>query len=104
MYGAVRRYDGVDESRRDELVAAIREDFIPRLSETPGLQAYYVIDAGGGVLASVTICDSREAAESSIRAAADFIREGGLGDVLPNPPQVTAGEVTVENVPARASA
>jgi hypothetical protein len=44
------------------------------------------------VLASVSVFESREGAEESIRMAADYIREH-LASLLPNPPEVTAGEV-----------
>ena len=55
MYAAIRRYEGVDEDSRDRITSAVKEDFLPRLREAEGLQAYYIVDAGGGVLASVTI-------------------------------------------------
>lgn len=103
MHAVIRRYEGVDQSRRDELVRVLKDEFVPRLSEDADFQAYYVIFEAG-VLATVTVCETREAAEESTRLATEFIRERNLTDAVPNPPQVTAGEVTVQKVSAGAMA
>ena len=39
MHATVRRYDGVDESRRDELAKKVNEALIPRLSKLPGFSS-----------------------------------------------------------------
>ncbi|MFD7561312.1 hypothetical protein ACFV9E_43400, partial [Streptomyces sp. NPDC059835] len=58
----------------------------------PGFVAYYWIDAGGGVMVSTSVYEDRAGAEESVRRAAEFVRDN-LASLLPNPPQVTAGEV-----------
>ena len=103
MHAAIRRYEGADKNRSDELTRLVKDEFIPRLKERGDLQAYYVIEADD-VFTTITICDSPEAVDASTRAAAEFIQERGFGDALPNPPQVIAGNVVVHEVAAGAIA
>ncbi len=90
MHITVRRYEGVTDSR--EAVRRVEEGFLPIISTVPGFVAYYVIDAGEGVLASISIFESRDGAEESTREAAEWVRDN-LASLMPNPPQVTSGEV-----------
>jgi hypothetical protein len=90
MYATVRRYDGVTDIH--EATRRANEGFIQIVSEIPGFVAYYWIDAGGGVMTSVSIFQDRASAEQSNARASDYVREN-LASVLPNPPQITAGEV-----------
>jgi hypothetical protein len=52
----------------------------------------------------VTVCDTVEAVEESSRLAAEAIRDHNLTGALPNPPSITAGEVTLHKVSAGAVA
>jgi hypothetical protein len=53
MYATVRRYEGVtDVSEAGRLV---EEGFIPIISEIPGFVAYYLVDAGEGVMVSTSV-------------------------------------------------
>ena len=90
MYAAVRRYEGVTDPR--EVTRRVAEGFVPLISQVPGFVAYYFLDAGGGTMISTTVYEDRAGAEESNRRAASFVREQ-LGPLIPNPPQVTAGEV-----------
>lgn len=103
MHAAIRRYEGVDKNRTDELTRLVKDEFVPKLKERGDLQAYYVIEPDD-VVTTMTICDSPEAVEASTRAAGEFIRERGFSDAMPNPPQVTAGNVIVDEVSAGAIA
>jgi hypothetical protein len=96
MYCVIRRYDGGDESRLDELGEAAREGFIPRIREIPGLEAYYFMRTGREAITTVSIFDTAEGAAQSTQTAGDFIREQGFSDVLPNPPEITEGEVVAQ--------
>ena len=104
MFAVVRRYEGMDMNRQDEMFREVGEGFLPNLAETPGFVGYFFVDAGDGVSASIGIFETREAAEDSTRAAADYIREQNMQDILPNPPQVTAGEVRVHKMRAGVAA
>ena len=89
-YFAVRRYDGVIEPA--EVTRRAREGFLPIISGIEGFVAYYLIDAGGGVVISASVFRDQAGAAQSNAAAADWVREN-LAPLLPNPPQITAGNV-----------
>ncbi len=90
MYVAVRRYDGVSDPH--EVARLVEEHFIPVISEMPGFLAYYCVDAGDGVMISTSVFEHKEAEEQSTFRAGEFVAQD-LGQLSPNPPQVTAGEV-----------
>jgi hypothetical protein len=90
MYATVRRYEGVTDPQ--EAGRRVKEGFVPLISQIPGFVAYYWIDAGGGVMVSTSVFEDQAGEEESNRRAADWVREH-LAPVLPNRPQITAGEV-----------
>jgi hypothetical protein len=90
MYATVRRYEGVPDP--SEAGRQVDEGFIPIISEVPGFVAYYWIDAGDGVMISTSVFEDQSGVEESNRRAAEWVREN-LASLLPNPPQITAGEV-----------
>lgn len=93
MFATIRRYEGVDNSRTDELVKQVDETFKPTLSALPGFGGYYLIDAGNGVMTSVTFFDTSAHADESTKAASDWVREQKLETALPNAPRITSGEL-----------
>jgi hypothetical protein len=70
----------------------VNEGFVPIISTIPGFVALYLVDAGGGVMISTSVFQDQSGAEESNRRAADYVRQN-LASLLPNPPQITAGEV-----------
>jgi hypothetical protein len=90
MYIAVRRFEGVTDSQKVTEVA--KEGFLPIISEMPGFVAYYLVDAGDGVTVSTSVFEHKDAEEQSTFVAGEFVAEH-LAPLMPNPPQVTAGEV-----------
>ena len=95
MHATVRRYEGVDQSRADELGKKVNETLLPRLSKLPGFEGYYLIEAGNGVMSSIGLFDTSAHADESTRLAATWVREEKLETALPNPPKITGGEVIV---------
>lgn len=95
MYATVRRYEGVDQSRTDELTTKVNETLLPRLSKLPGFEGYYLIEAGNGVMSSIGFFDTSANAEESTRVAATWVRDEKLETALPNEPKITDGEVIV---------
>ena len=93
MHAIIRRYEGVDQNRTDELTKKVGESLVPKLSKLEGFSEYYLIEAGNGVMTSVGIFDTTTHASESTRVAADWIREENLETALPNPPKVTEGEI-----------
>jgi len=90
MYVAVRRYEGVRDSQK--VAQLVEEDYVPVISEMPGFVAYYFVDAGDGVMVATSVFEHKDAEEQSTFRAGAFVAEH-LEPLLPNPPQVTAGEV-----------
>jgi hypothetical protein len=86
----VRRYEGVTDTK--EAARVVQEGFVPLISKLPGFIAYYWVDAGNGVMISVSIYTNKAAEEESNRVAADFAKKH-MAPLLPNPPQITAGHV-----------
>jgi hypothetical protein len=95
MYLTIRRYEGVDVARTDEIVARVDDSLLPSLRSLPGFAGYTLIDCGEGVLTSVGLFEEPEQAHESTRVAARWIREQDLISAIPNTPVVTAGDVLV---------
>ena len=95
MHATVRRYEGVDQARTDELTKKVDETLLPRLSKLPGFEGYYLIEAGNGVMSSIGLFDTSTQADESTRVAANWVRDEKLETALPNPPKITDGEVIV---------
>ena len=95
MYVAVRRVEGVTDSQKVGQIA--KEGFVPIISEMPGFVAYYLVDAGDGVMVSTSVFEHKDAEEQSTFLAGEFVAEH-LAPLMPNPPQVTAGEVVAYKV------
>jgi hypothetical protein len=93
MHATIRRYEGVDRNRTDELSKKVSEGLAPQLSELPGFSAYYLIEAGNGVVSLVSVFENVEQADESTQIAAAWLREEKLETMLPNAPKITSGEV-----------
>jgi hypothetical protein len=97
MYATVRRYEGVDNSRTAEVSKKVDETLIPSLSKLPGFGGYYLIEAGNGVMTSVSLFDTSAHADESSHIASDWVQSEDLESALPNPPKITFGEVVAFN-------
>ena len=93
MHVTMRRYEGVDQNRTDELTRKVGETLLPRLSDLPGFNGYYLIEAGNGVVSSIGFFETSAQADESTRVAATWVRDEKLDEILKNPPKVTDGEV-----------
>jgi hypothetical protein len=96
MHATIRRYEGIDQDRTEELTKRVDESLLPRLSKMPGFKSYHLIEADNGVMSSIDFFDTSVQADESTRVAATWVREEKLETALPNPPKVTGGEVIVE--------
>ena len=92
MYVAMRRYEGVKDPQTVRQV--VKEGFVPIISEMPGFVAFYWVDAGDGVVVSTSAFEHKAAEEHSTIRAREFLEER-LAPLMPNPPQITAGEVGI---------
>jgi hypothetical protein len=95
MFATIRRYEAIDQARTSELVKKTDETLLPSLSDLPGFSGYSLIEAGDGVVSSISFFDTSAHADESTRVASDWVREQKLETALPNPPKITSGEVVV---------
>ena len=93
MHATIRRYDGVDKARTEELTRRVDESLLPKLSKLEGFKGYYLIEAGNGVMSSIGFFDTSANADESTRVAATWVRDEKLETALPNEPKITDGEV-----------
>jgi hypothetical protein len=98
MHATLRRYEGVESSRTVELTRKVDENLIPKLKELPGFSGYYLIEAGDGVMTSISLFDTAEQADKSSRIASNWVRDEKLETALPNAPKITLGEVVARDV------
>ena len=93
MYATHRRYEGIDQSRIEELSRKVNESLLPKLSKLPGFEGYFLMEAGEGVVRSTTLFDTLAQAEDSTRIAAEWMQEEKLEKLVPNAPKVTVRKV-----------
>ena len=93
MHATLRRYEGVDRERTDELTEKVTDSLMPRLSELPGFNGYYLIEAGEGVITSISLFETSAQADESTRVASEWVREQELEAALPDAPKMTSGPV-----------
>ncbi|HEX5587664.1 MAG TPA: hypothetical protein VFZ17_10165 [Acidimicrobiia bacterium] len=69
---------------------------MPLLENVSGFVAYYWIDAGVGVMASLSVFDDKAGADESVELAHRWVQENAP-HLFPNPPRVTEGEVVAHD-------
>ena len=90
MFASIRRYATDDP---DQVIRHCRADFAPLVRNTPGFVAYYVVHAGDGIVATISVFETREGAEASNRLAAAWVSDNVA--TLLGTPDITAGEVVI---------
>jgi hypothetical protein len=75
----------------------VNQGFLPIISKAPGFVAYYIVDAGNDVVASVSVFEDEAGAEESNRMAADWVKEN-IASLVSGSPEITAGAVTVHKI------
>ena len=102
MHATIRRYEGVDATRTNEVVRKVNETLVPQLRELPGFSGYYLIQAGNGVLSSLGLFETSEQADESTKLVTKWIADENFVTVIPNAPKITSGRVVahISDVPA----
>lgn len=72
MYAAIRRYQ-IDPQLVPEVISSILERFVPLIRDT--VISYYVLDAGNGAFAAISICEDVEKVQATNRAASEWIKQ-----------------------------
>ena len=97
MHATIRRYEGVDTARTDELAGKVNETLVPQLRELPGFAGYYLIEAGNGVLTSLGLFETPEQADQSTKLVTKWISDEHLNSAIPNAPKITTGKVVAHS-------
>ena len=97
MHATIRRYEGVDVTRMNEVTSKVKETLVPELRELPGFAAYYLIEAGNGVVSSLGLFETSEQADESTKVVAKWITDENLSTAIPNAPKITSGKVIVQS-------
>ena len=104
MHATIRRYDGVDQNRTDELTRKVNESLVPKLSNLPGFTGYFLVDAGNGVFSSIGLFETPEQGKDSTNVVATWIRDEKLDTMIPNEPKITSGQVVAHRNGIKAAA
>jgi len=97
MHATIRRYEGVDKNRTDELSRKVNETLVPKLSKLPGFKGYFLIDDGKGIMSSFGLFETPTQADDSTRIVASWVRDEKLESALPNEPKITTGKVVAHS-------
>ena len=97
MYATIRRYEGVDTTRTNEVVGKVNETLVPQLRKLPGFAGYYLIEAGNGVVSSLGLFETSEQGDQSTKVFAKWITDENFSAALPNAPKITSGKVVVHS-------
>ena len=97
MHATIRRYEGVDATRTNEVTGKVRETLVPQLRELPGFSGYYLIEAGNGVLTSLGLFETSEQADESTKLVAKWITDEKFDTAIPNAPKITSGKVVAHS-------
>ena len=99
MYATIRRYEGIDESRTAEITRKANEKLIPRLSELPGFNGYFLFEPANGVMTSITLFETSSDLDESNRISAKIVQDENLQKAMPNPPKITSGKLMAHKLP-----
>jgi hypothetical protein len=97
MFATIRRYEGVDSTRTNEVTTKVNETLLPQLRELPGFSGYFLIEADRGVMSSFSAFETREQADESTKLVSKWITDQNLKSVIPNEPKLTSGKVVAHS-------
>ena len=97
MHATIRRYEGVDTTRIDEVVGKVNETLVPQLRELSGFAGYYLVKADNGIVSSFSLFETPEHAEESTKLVSKWITDENFTSTIPNAPKITSGEVVAQS-------
>ena len=97
MHATIRRYDGTDVTRINDVVGKVNDTLVPKLRELPGFAGYYLIEGSSGVLSSLGLFETSEQADESTKLVSKWITDEKLDSAMPNPPKITSGKVVAHS-------
>ncbi len=97
MHATIRRYEGVDATRMNEVVGKVNEALVPQLRELSGFAGYYLIEADNGIVTSLSLFEEPKQTEESTKLVSKWISDQNLTSVIPNAPKITSGKVVAQS-------
>ena len=97
MHATIRRYEGVDTTRTNEVTGKVKETLVPQLRKLPGFAGYYLIEADNGVLSSLGLFQTAEQAGESTKVVSQWIVNEHFETAIPNAPKITTGKVVIHS-------
>jgi hypothetical protein len=98
MHATIRRYEGVDVTRINEVTSKVNETLVPKLRELPGFAGYYLIDgSSSGVLSSLGLFETSEQADQATMLVSKWITDEHFDKVIPSAPKITSGRVVAHS-------
>ena len=97
MHATIRRYEGVDTTRTNEVTGKVNETLVPQLRKLPGFSGYYLIEAGNGVLSSLGLFETSEQGDESTKVVSKWITDENFSTAIPNAPKITSGKVVAHS-------
>ena len=96
MHATIRRYEGVDTARTEELSRKVSETLVPQLENLEGFGGYYLVESGNGVVTSVGLFASPAQSDEATTIASAWVKDEKLESALPNAPRITSGKVIAQ--------
>jgi len=97
MHATIRRYEGVDTTRTNEVVGKVNETLVPQLRKLPGFAGYYLIEADNGVLSSLGLFQTADQGNESTKIVSKWITDENFSSAIPNTPKITSGKVVAQS-------
>ena len=97
MHATIRRYEGVDTTRINDVISRVDETFIPQIRELPGFAGYFLVEADNGVLSSISLFETPEQMDESRKLVSKWISDEHFTSVIPNAPKITTGKVVAHS-------
>jgi hypothetical protein len=97
MHATIRRYEGVDMTRTNEVASKVKETLVPQLRKLPGFEGYYLIQADNGVLSSLGLFQTSEQDAESTKLVSKWITDENFTSAIPNAPKITSGKVVAQS-------
>jgi len=98
MFAVIRRYN-LHERPSDQIDQRVREGFVPLIARLPGFVSYNLVRSTDGTMVSISVFETREAAEQSTRLASDWAHDH-VPSLVRNAPVILSGEVIVSQAGA----
>ena len=97
MHATIRRYEGVDTTRTNEVVSKVEETLVPQLRKLPGFAGYLLIEGDNGIMSSLGLFETPEQGDESTKVVSKWITDENLNTAIPNAPKITRGEVVAQS-------